>query len=99
MINAIVNGIFKLILSFSNLLLSPIISAITALFPAVDTIFFSINTFLTYMLTYVSTIIDILFIPRSSLVLLFDYFLITYSIYLLSLGIKFGITVYNKFKL
>lgn len=99
MINAIVNGLFTLIINLFDLLLSPIIFAITALFPDVSTIFTHITTFLTYCVTYVSTILDLFMIPRSSLVLLFDYFVICYSIYLLSISIKFGITIYNKFKL
>lgn len=99
MINAIVNGIFKLIISLFNVLLSPIISAITVLFPDINTYFSYINTFLNYALTYVSTILDLFLIPRSALVLLFDYFIICFSIYLLSISIKFGITIYNKFKL
>lgn len=99
MINAIVNGIFSLIINLFNVLLSPIISAITVLFPDINTYFSYINTFLNYALTYVSTILDLFLIPRSALVLLFDYFIICYSIYLLSISIKFGITIYNKFKL
>lgn len=99
MINAIVNGIFSLIINLFNTLLSPIISAITVLFPDINTYFSYINTFLNYSLTYVSTILDLFLIPRSALVLLFDYFIICYSIHLLSSSIKFGITIYNKFKL
>lgn len=99
MINAIVNGIFKLVISLFNTLLTPIISAITVLFPSIDTYFAYINTFLSYALTYVGTILDLFLIPRSAIVLLFDYFSIMYSIYLLSISIKFGITIYNKFKI
>lgn len=99
MINAIVNGIFKLVISLFNVLLSPIISAITVLFPDVSIYFGYITTFLNYCITYVSTVIDLFLIPRSAIVLLFDYFVICYSIYLLSISIKFGITVYNKFKI
>ena len=99
MINAIVNGLFTLIINLFDLLLSPIINAITALFPDVSIIFTHINSFLNYCVTYVSTVIDLFMIPRASLVLLFDYFIVCYSIYLLSISIKFGITIYNKFKL
>lgn len=99
MINAIINGIFKLIINLFNVILSPIISAIVVLFPNVSTYFTYINSFLSYALTYVGTVLDLFLIPRSALVLLFDYFVICYSIYLLSTGIKFAITIYNKFKL
>lgn len=99
MINAIINGIFKLILLLANTLMSPVISAVTTLFPAVDTYFGYINVFLEYALTYVGTILDLFLVPRSALVLLLDYFLICYSIYLVSVTLKFAINIYNKFKI
>ena len=99
MINAITNGIFKLILLLANTLMSPIISAVTALFPAVDTYFGYINVFLGYALTYVGTILDLFLVPRSALVLLLDYFLICYFIYLVAVTLKFAINIYNKFKI
>lgn len=99
MINAIINGIFKLILLLANTLMSPIVSAVTSLFPAVDTYFGYINVFLGYALTYVGTILDLFLVPRSALVLLLDYFLICYSIYLVAITLKFAINIYNKFKI
>lgn len=99
MFAAIVKGLFNLVIKLFELLLSPIITGITALFPALGTFFTSINTFLNYSLTYVGLLIDLLFIPRAALVALFDYYIITYSIYLLSIGVRFGITIYNKFKI
>lgn len=99
MINAIINGIFSLILSLFNALMSPFISVITALFPPVDTFFSYISSFLSYCLTYVSTIIDLLFIPRGSLILFFDYLLVCYTIFITVQVIRFAINIYNKFKL
>lgn len=99
MINAIINGIFKLILLLANTLMSPIVSAVTVLFPAVDTYFGYINIFLGYALTYVGTILDLFLVPRSALILLLDYFLICYSIYLIAITLKFAINIYNKFKI
>lgn len=99
MINALVNGIFNLILSMFNAILSPFISAITVLFPAVGTYFSYISTFVGYACTYVGLILDLFMIPRSCIVALFDYFLITYSIYILSLSIKFALNIYNKLKI
>lgn len=98
MINAIVNGIFKLIINLFNVITFPIISAVTILFPSLDTFFTYINTFLSYALTYVGLVLDLLFIPRSAITFLFDYFITCYSIYLLVISIRFVITIYNKFK-
>lgn len=99
MINAIVNGIFKLIISLFNTITSPIIGAVTVLFPSLDAFFGYIFVFLDYALTYVGLVLDLLFIPRSAIIALFDYFAICYSIYLLVISIRFVITIYNKFKI
>lgn len=99
MINAIVNGIFNLIISMFESILSPFISAITLLFPSVGTFFDYITTFVNYSCTYVGLILDLFMIPRSAMVSLFDYFLITYSIYIFALSIRFALNIYNKFKI
>ena len=99
MINALVNGIFKLIINLFNTITSPIIAGVTALFPALGSFFTYINTFLSYALSYVGLVLDLCFIPRSAVVFLFDYFLTCYSIYLLAISIRFVITIYNKFKI
>lgn len=99
MINAIINGIFKLIINLFNAITSPIISAVTLLFPSVGLFFSYISTFLGYALRYVGLILDLCFIPRSAITFLFDYFLTCYSIYLLVVSIRFVINIYNKFKI
>lgn len=99
MINAIVNGMFKLIISLFNAITSPIMAAVSALFPSLGTFFTHINSFLGYAFTYVGLILDLCFIPRPAIVFLFDYFITCYSIYLLVITIRFVITVYNKFKI
>lgn len=98
MVNALVNGIFKLIISLFNTITSPVISSVTVLFPSLDSFFSHIFVFLDYALTYVGLVLDLLFIPRSAIIALFDYFAICYSIYLLVISIRFVITIYNKFK-
>lgn len=99
MIQSILSGIFKLIIKLFNSLLSPIVSLVTSLFPSVSSFFGFITSFLSQALTYVSTVIDLLFIPRGALVLLFDYFAVCSSIYLAIISIRFIVTVYNKFKI
>ena len=68
MIKAIINGIFKLIINFFNLLMSPVISLITGLFPALSSFFGYITLFLNYSFQYVGLALDLLFIPRPDLV-------------------------------
>jgi len=99
MFGAIVKGLFNLVIKLFELLLTPIITGITALFPSLGTYFGAINTFLNYSLSCVGLATELFLIPRECLVALFDYYIITYSIYLLSIGVRFGITIYNKFKI
>lgn len=54
MINAIITGIFKLILTLFDKLTSPLINGLLALFPALGTYFTYYTTFLTQSLTYVN---------------------------------------------
>lgn len=99
MIKSILTGIFKLIINLFNTILSPIVGLVTALFPSVAALFNHISSFLSSALTYAATALDLLFVPRSALVLLFDYFAVCYSIYLTVISVRFVINVYNKFKL
>lgn len=99
MINSIIKGIFYLITKLFDLLLSPILAVIFGLFPSLESYFSYITTFLGYCFTYVRSILSLLLITDSMITALFDYFLILYSIYLTILAIRFGITVYNKFKI
>lgn len=99
MINAIVKGIFFLVTKLFDFLLSPIILIITALFPNLSDMFTYLSTFLGYCFTYVRSILSLLLINDTMITTLFDYFIILYSIYLTVLGVRFGINIYNKFKL
>lgn len=99
MINAIIKGIFYLVTKLFDLLFSPIISVITALFPSLSTYFSYITNFLSMCFTYVRSILSLLLINDTMITALFDYFLICYSIYLVVLSIRFAINIYNKFKI
>jgi uncharacterized membrane protein len=99
MINAIIKGIFFLITKLFNLILSPIISVIIALFPDLTTFFNSISTFFGYGFTYIRSILSLLCIPDTIIIALFDYFVILYSIHLTVIAVKFALTVYNKLKI
>lgn len=99
MINAIIKGIFYLITKLFDLLFSPILSAIFALFPSLSNYFSYITNFLNMCFTYVRSILSLLLINDTMITSLFNYFIILYSIYLVVLSIRFAINVYNKLKL
>ena len=99
MINTIIKGIFNLITSLFDALLSPIISLITTLFPNLNDMFSSISTFLNYCFTYVRSILSLLCISDTLIITFFDYIIICYSIYLTILAVRFALNVYNKLKI
>lgn len=99
MINAIIKGIFNLIMMMFNLFFSPLISVITNLFPALGNLFTYLSNFIVMSLTYVRSILSLLLINDTMIITLFDYFIILYTIYLTVLVVKFAINIYNKFKL
>lgn len=99
MINAILTGIFKLIISLFNAIVSPFVSAITALFPSLSTFFSHITNFLTIACTYVRSVLSLFCITDNMILTIFNYFGILYSIYITILSIKFAINIYKKFKI
>lgn len=99
MINAIIKGIFSLIMMLFNLLFSPLISVITSLFPSLGNLFTYLSNFIVMGLTYVRSILSLLLITDNMIITLFDYFIILYTIYLTVIIVKFSITIYNKFKI
>lgn len=99
MINAIIKGIFALIMMLFNFLFSPLISAVTALFPNLGTLFSYLSNYIVIGLTYVRSILALLMINDNMIITLFDYFVIMYTIYIITLVVRFSINIYNKFKL
>lgn len=99
MINAILTGIFNLIISLFNAIVSPFVSAITTLFPALNDFFTHITNFLTTACTYVRSVLALFCINDNMILTIFNYFAIMYSIHIVSLAIKFAINIYNKFKI
>lgn len=99
MIKAIILGIFKLITKMFDLLLSPILSVIFALFPSLGDFFNYITNFLSMALTYVRSILSLLLINDTMITALFDYFIVLSSIHLTVLAVRFAINIYNKFKI
>lgn len=98
MVEAILKGFLFLVQTLYNLLLSPILSGIISLFPATATLFTYITSFFTYALYYVAFVRELLLIPASLMTLLFDYFLIKYSIHLILIAVRFAMNIYQKFK-
>lgn len=98
MLDTLVTFVFYLITSVYSILFAPFINIIFSLFPNINDIFVHITDFLGVILTYFSSCLSLLLIPRASVILLFNYFLIKYSIYLIKITIKLGVKIYHIFK-
>lgn len=99
MLQILINFVFKIITSLANSIVTPFLAAITALFPDLGVAFQHVLEYVTTALTYVPFLIDFMLIPRAAIVLLFDYYVIKYSIHLLKVSINFSINIYNKLKI
>lgn len=99
MINNLIKGLFYIITKLFDILFSPILSAIFALFPSLGSYFNHITNFLTYCFTYLRSVLALLLINDTMISAIFDYFFILYSIYLIALVVRFAINIYNKLKI
>lgn len=99
MIKALFLGIIKFIIKLMNIILTPFVSIVTGLFPELTVFFNYITSFLNQALTYVGLILDLFLVPRGAVALLFNFWIISSSIYLSILSVKFFVNVYQKFKM
>ena len=94
--------ILKAIISFLAPLtsyLSTLINSMLGLIPGMNDIISNVTTYLNNILLFVPLCLDFLMIPRGAIVLLFDYYIIKYLIYIGVRGLKFVLTLYNKIKI
>lgn len=99
MVNALIKGLFKIIMWLFDLIFNPILSVIYSLFPNLSTYFGYLTNFLNMAFTYVRSILSLVFINDAMISAIFDYFIILYSIYLVTVSVRFIINVYNKLKI
>lgn len=98
MLQTLLNGIFWLVTKLAEVIVLPFIAGITALFPATGTMINYITSYISQALKYITAVRQFVGIPVGIITMLFDYYAIKYSIYLLKLGINFAVNIYNKFK-
>lgn len=98
MLELLVNFIFNVVNTLISTIMSPIINAVTALFPSLGTFFTTIVTFFNTCAYYVITASELLLIPRTFWTALFTYIEIKYSIYVIIVVFKSTVKLYEKFK-
>lgn len=98
MLQMLITFVMNVVVTIIEFIFSPFLTALFALFPSLAEYFLRITTFLTTGFTYLGTCLSWLCFDTTMFTLLFDYFIIKYSIHLLIQAIKFAINLYNKLK-
>lgn len=98
MINAILKGIFSIIISLVNLLLVPLDTLINSALPSISTGLEYVNNFIDYILNFIPWICSWFNFPQAFLTLLIGYYTFKLTIPLAVSTIKMAIDWYNKLK-
>lgn len=98
MINAILKGIFKLVVSLVNLLLTPIDALISSALPGLSTAISAISSFLSLCMQSIGWVLSVFAIPAGALSLLVLYYVFKLTLPLAISTIKLAIRWYDKIK-
>lgn len=98
MINAILKGIFKLVISLVSLLLTPIDSLINSAFPAISDAISYINSFLNYISSLIPYILSWFHLPNAFITLIIGYVTFKLTLPLAIHTVKLAIKWYDKIK-
>lgn len=98
MISLLIKGIFFVITKLFDIIMTPFVAGITALFPDVGVAFSYLTAFVSMCTEYMVTICKLLLVPQGALIMLFDFFFILSAIFVIKQSISLVTTIYNKFK-
>lgn len=98
MINAILKGIFKLVISLVNLLLTPIDALITSALPNLASGIAAVSSFLTLCTQSIGWVLSVFAIPPGALSLLVLYYAFKLTLPLVVYTVKLAIRWYDKIK-
>lgn len=98
MINAILTGIFKLIIGLVSIILTPIDSLITSALPSLDNALTAVASFFTYIGSSIGWVISLTGLSSETLSLIVLYFTFKLTAPMLFYMIKLALSWYNKLK-
>ena len=98
MINAILKGIFRLVIALVSLLLAPIDSLINSAFPSIANALGYIDNFFDYILGFIPWVLSWFHLPQAFLTLLVGYFVFKLTVPLTIHTVKLAIKWYDKIK-
>lgn len=99
MINKILMGIMKIIVSLVSVLLTPIDNIISSALPSLDNAFTAIASFLNLCVRSIGWVISLTGIPSSVLSLIVLYFTFKLTVPISFYFIKLALSWYNRIKL
>ena len=98
MINALLTGIFKLIIGLVSIILSPIDALITNALPSLDNALTAVASFFTYIGSSIGWVISLTGLSSETLSLIVLYFTFKLTAPMLFYMIKLALSWYNKLK-
>lgn len=98
MINAILKGIFKLVISLVNVLLTPIDAIITSALPSLATALTAIASFLNVITSSIGWVLSVFGLSSECLSLIVVYFTFKLTVPVVISSIKLAIRWYDKLK-
>lgn len=98
MINALLTGIFKLIIGLVSIILAPIDLLITNALPSLDNAFTGVANFFTYIGSSIGWVISLTGLSSATLSLIVLYFTFKLTAPMLFYMIKLALSWYNKLK-
>lgn len=98
MINALLTGIFKLIIGLVSIILTPIDALITNALPSLDNALTGVASFFTYIGSSIGWVISLTGLSSETLSLIVLYFTFKLTAPMLFYMIKLALTWYNKLK-
>lgn len=98
MLNAIISGLFSLVAKLGDIIIYPIVSAVTLLIPSFTSFYTSIITWLGYGFQYIGWFYKALCIPRECMTLVYTVATASMAIVIAVRAYSLIIKIYNKFK-
>lgn len=98
MINALLTGIFKLIIGLVSIILTPIDALITSALPSLDSALTAVANFFNYIGSSIGWVISLTGLSSETLSLIVLYFTFKLTAPMLFYMIKLAISWYNKLK-
>lgn len=98
MLNALISGLFGLIAKLGDIIISPLVSAISILIPDFTSFYSSILSFINYGFNYIGWIYKALCIPKSCMSIVYTVAIVSLSLTVLTRTYRLIVKIYNTFK-